>query len=105
MNVSNIKNVYQNNNMIVQKQKQADSQEKEVTKEQTQEKTNVENNQQEKVTISKAAMDKLQNQEQSHIRQDKVEELKKKIASDEFQVNSSKVADKLLQQYKKTSLL
>lgn len=103
MNVSHIKNSYQNNNMIVQKQ--ADSQEKEVTKEQKQEKNNVESNQQEKVTISKAAMDKLQNQENSQIRQDKVEELKQKIASGEFQVNSSKVADKLIQQYKKTSLL
>lgn len=103
MNVYNIKNSYQNNNMIVQKQ--ADSQEKEVTKEQKQEKTNVESNQQEKVTISKAAMDKLQNQENSQIRQDKVEELKQKIASGEFQVNSSKVADKLIQQYQKTSLL
>ena len=65
----------------------------------------VENNQQENVEISKAAMEKLQNNKTDEIRQDKVDEMRKKIANGEFQINANKIADKLLQQYKTTEAL
>lgn len=107
MSISNVKNFYQSNNVIAQKQKLV---EQKVKQENLEQKTQEENkttqiNKQETVTISKEAMEKVKNQHHEEIRQDKVEELKKKIANGDYQVNASKVADKLLQQYQKTSLL
>lgn len=98
MNVSSINNVYQLNNLRANKQK-------EVEKQNQLDQMKVENNQQENVEISKAAMEKLQNNKTDEIRQDKVDEMRKKIANGEFQVNANKIADKLLQQYKTTESL
>lgn len=107
MSISNIKNFYPSNNISAQKQKEV---EQKVKQETTEENKKVESNRQqvdkqETVTISKEAMEKIKNHKDDTIRQDKVDELKKKIANGDYQVNANKVADKLLQQYQKTSLL